>query len=76
MAGSTYAWLFGVEHYQQDGLPAVPFAIADAYAMRDILIQHMNVPPGNFKLWVDQEVTQNRLKQEIPYEIRGLSPED
>jgi uncharacterized caspase-like protein len=76
MAGSTYALLLGVEHYQQDGLPAVPFALADAYAMRDILIQQMNVPPGNIKLWVDQEVTQNRLKQEIPYEIRGLSPED
>ncbi len=76
MAGSTYALLLGVEHYQQDGLPAVPFAIADAYAMRDILMQQMNVPPGNIKLWVDQEVTQNRLKQEIPYEIRGLTPDD
>ena len=76
MTGSTYALLLGVEHYQQDGLPAVPFAIADAYAMRDILIQQMNVPPENIKLWVDQEATQNRLKQEIPYEIRGLGPED
>ena len=76
MAGSTYALLLGVEHYQQDGLPAVPVAIADAYAMRDILMQQMNVPPGNIKLWVDQEVTQNRLRQEIPYEIRGLTPDD
>jgi hypothetical protein len=28
------ALLLGVEHYQQDGLPAVPFAIADAYSMK------------------------------------------
>ncbi len=76
MAGATYALLLGVENYQQDGLPAVPFATADAYSMRDILIQQMNVPPGNIKLWVDQEVTQNRLKQEIPYDIRGLQADD
>ncbi len=76
MAGSTYALLLGVEHYQQDGLSTAPFAVADARSMREILIQQMNVPPENIRLWIDQEVTQNRLKQEIPYEIRGLSAED
>jgi uncharacterized caspase-like protein len=76
MAGSTYALLLGVEHYQQDGLPAVQFAKADAYAIGDILIEQLNVPPGNIKLWTDEEVTQNRLKQELPYEIRGLQEND
>lgn len=76
MAGSTYAVLVAVEHYQQPNIRGVPFAVADAQAMKDVLLQQMNVPVENIKLWTDQDATQSRLKNDLPYEIKGLGPDD
>jgi hypothetical protein len=76
VAGSTYAVLIGVEKYQQASVNDVQFATEDAKAMQDVLVTQMQVPPENILLWIDQQATQHRLRNELPYEINGLGPDD
>ena len=61
MAGSIYAALVAVERYQQSNIPGVPFAVADAEAMRDVLIEQMRVPPQNIKFWTNEQATRSTL---------------
>lgn len=74
--GSTFAVLIGVERYQQDTIQGVPFAVADAEAMRDVLIQQMNVPPQNIKLWTNENVTRTSFEHDLKYELDTLGPDD
>src|SRR5579863_10335691 len=76
MPGSTYAVLVAVEHYQQSNIRGVPFAVADAEAMKDVLVQQLKVPVQNIKLWTDQDATRSRLENDLPYEISQLGPDD
>jgi hypothetical protein len=76
VAGSTYAVLIAVENYQQLDIRKVPFAVADARAMQDVLVNQMEVPAQNVTLWTDQDVTQNRLNNELPYDVTQLGPDD
>ncbi len=76
MAGSTYAVLVAVEKYQQESIQSVQFAVADAKAMKDVLVHQMNVPPQNISLWVDKDATRSRLEEELPYAIRDLGSDD
>lgn len=76
MAGSTYAVLVAVEHYQQMGIRGVAFAVNDAKAMRDVLVQQMQVPSQNVTVWADQEATRTRLEEDLRYDIGQLGPDD
>jgi hypothetical protein len=76
VTGSTYAVLVAVEHYQQSNIRGVPFAVADAEAMMDVLVQEMKVPVQNIELWTDQDATRSRLENDLPYEISQLGPDD
>jgi hypothetical protein len=68
--GSTYAVIIAVENYQQSGIKPVKFAAADANAFRALLLQRFLVPEANIKLWIDSDATQNRLLNDLPYEIK------
>jgi hypothetical protein len=74
--GSTYAVLVAVEHYQQSNIRGVPFAVADAEAMKDVLVQQMKVPVQNIRLWADQYATRSRLENDLPFEMSQLGPDD
>ena len=77
MAGTTYAFLVGVEEYQEAAtILGVPFAIADAQGMRRVLIDQFQVPAQNITVWVNQDVTRSRLENTLNYEIKQLGPED
>lgn len=76
MPGSTYAVLIAIERYQQSTIHGVSFAVADAEAMRDVLIQQMGVPPENIKLWVNEEATRTTFEEYLKYEISTLGPDD
>lgn len=76
MAGSTYAALIAVEQYEQSSIPGVQFAVADAEAMREMLIQQMQVPPQNIKLWTNQHVTRSTFEHDLKWELDTLGPED
>jgi hypothetical protein len=68
--------LIAVEKYQQKGIPHVQFATEDAKALKQLLIDHLNVPEENISLWIDADATQNRLSNDLAYTIRQLRPED
>jgi hypothetical protein len=76
VAGSTYAVLVGVEKYQQANIHGVSFAVADAEAMRDMLIRQMGVPPENIKLWTNEHATRSSLEHDLKYELDTLGPDD
>jgi hypothetical protein len=68
--------LVAVEQYQQTTILGVPFAISDAGAMRDTLIEQMHVPAKNIKLWTNHHATRSSLEHDLRYEISTLGPED
>jgi uncharacterized caspase-like protein/tetratricopeptide (TPR) repeat protein len=76
MAGSTYAALVAVEQYQQSNIPGVQFAVADAEAMQEMLIQQMQVPAQNIKLWTNEQATRSTFEHDLKYELETLGPED
>ena len=76
MTGSTYAVLVAVEQYQQSNIRGVPFAVADAAAMKNVLVQQMKIPVQNITLWTNEDATTSRLENDLPYEIKQLGPDD
>ena len=76
MTGSKYAVLVAVEQYQQSNIRGVPFAVADAAAMKNVLVQQMKIPVQNITLWTNEDATTSRLENDLPYEIKQLGPDD
>lgn len=76
MAGSIYAALVAVERYQQANIPGVPFAVADAEAMREMLKQQMGVRSENIKFWTNEQATRSTFEHDLKYELGTLGPED
>ena len=74
--GDTFATVVAIENYQQKSIKPVQFAADDATAFKAALIEHMKVPALNIELWIDQDATQNRLLNDLPYQIKQLGPED
>jgi hypothetical protein len=60
VTGSTYAVLVAVEQYQQSNIRGVPFAVADAAAMKNVLVQQMKIPVQNITLWTNEDATTSR----------------
>lgn len=73
---NVYAVVVAIENYQQKSIKPVKFAAADATAMQAALVQHLNVPAANIELWLDHDATQNRLLNDLPYNVRQLAPTD
>jgi hypothetical protein len=74
--GMTHAVLIGIETYQKQDISSVQYALADAAAMKEVLVQHLGVAPENISLWLDSDATRSALENDLPYMIRGLSPDD
>jgi Caspase domain len=74
--GNTYAVIIAVETYQQRTIKPVKHAVADAHGFRDVLLKRFSVPEAHIKLWVDSDATQNRLINELPYEVKQLAADD
>jgi hypothetical protein len=74
--GMTHAVLIGIEIYQKQDISPVQYALADAAAMKEVLVQHFGVPPENISLWLDSDATRSAFENDLPYVIRGLSPGD
>lgn len=76
MKGNIYAVIIAIEHYQQASIKPVHHALADATGFRDVLLQHFSVPDANIRIWLNSDATQNRLLNELPYELSQLGTED
>jgi hypothetical protein len=74
--GTIYAVVVAIENYQQNGIRAVQFAAADASSFKNALIQHFKIAASNIELWIDHDATQNRLLNDLPYQIKQLGPDD
>ena len=74
--GTTHAVLIGIETYQKQDINPVQYALADAAALKEVLVQHFGVTPGNISLWLDSAATRSAFENDLPYLIRGLSPGD
>ena len=74
--GNTFAIVVAIENYQQKSIKPVQFAAADATAFKAALIQHFKIPAPNIELWIDHDATQNRLLNDLPYQLKQLGPED
>jgi hypothetical protein len=74
--GTTHAVLIGIETYQKQDISPVQYALADAAALKEVLVQHFGVTPENISLWLDSAATRSAFENDLPYLIRGLSPGD
>ena len=72
----THAVLIGIETYQKQDISSVQYALADAAAMKEVLVQHLGVARENISLWPDSDATRSAFENDLPYMIRGLSPGD
>jgi len=72
----THAVLIGIETYQKQDICPVQYALADAAAVKEVLVQHFGVAPENISLWLDSDATRSAFENDLPYMIRGLSPGD
>lgn len=70
----TYAVIIAVEQYQFQ-ISQVQYAENDAKAFYDWLTRDMRVPVENIKMWLNQEATATRLRNELQYEIHSLPEE-
>ncbi len=74
--GTTYAVLIGIEDYQQSRIDAVQFAQADVFAMKQLLIDSLEVQSPNITVWINSEATRTVFENDLPYLIRQLGAED
>ena len=76
MPGSTYAIIVGVEKYQQPSISGVPFAEADARAIKTVLEKNLGVPSENIQIWHNGDATRSVLENDLPYTIQQRSTDD
>jgi uncharacterized caspase-like protein len=74
--GSAYAVIVGIEKYLDDRISQVHYAHEDARGFRDVLIERMEVPSENIKLWLDQQAVKAKFENDLKYEVSQLGPED
>jgi hypothetical protein len=74
--GSAYAFIVGIEKYLDDRISQVHYAHEDARGFRDVLIERMEVPSENIKLWLDQQAVKAKFENDLKYEVSQLGPED
>ena len=74
--GSAYAVVIGIEKYLNKRIPDVDYAHEDARGFRDVLIERMDVPRDNIKLWLDQEAVKANFENELKYDVSNLGPGD
>ncbi|WP_233455066.1 caspase family protein [Paenibacillus elgii] len=72
---NTYAVIIAVENYQF-GIKQVDYAKNDAHAFQQWLINDLQVPSENIKLWFDAYATATALNEELCYEISQLNEND
>ena len=70
-----FAVIIAVEKYQFNINP-VKYAENDARAFHSWLVNELNVPTENVKLWINQEATMVSLNEELKYEIQNLNEGD
>lgn len=73
--GNTFAVIIAVENYQFR-IKTVDYARNDAEAFQQWLINNLQVPQENIKLWLDVDATKSALKEELQYEISKLTESD
>ncbi|MEL7567065.1 MAG: caspase family protein [Dehalobacterium sp.] len=72
---NTYAVIIAVENYQF-GIKMVDYARNDAQAFQEWLINNLQIPHENIKLWLDVDATKSALTEELRYEISRLNKSD
>lgn len=74
--GTTYAVLIGIEKYQQSRIDPVQFAQADVLAMKQLLIDSLDISAENITVWLNSQATKAVFKNDLPYLIRQLQEGD
>lgn len=72
----AYAVIVGIQEYQQSGLHGVNYAHNDARELAAVLIECLQVPKANIKVWLDHDATVARLQTELRSDAYNLSRDD
>ena len=64
--GTTYAVLIGIEEYQQPRIDPVKYAQADVLAMKQLLIDSLEVPAENIIVWLNSQATKAVFENDLP----------
>ena len=72
---NIYAVIVAIEEYRF-GINKVKYAINDAKAFYNLLINDLKVPSENIDLWLGKDATKTALEQELPYKIHQASSDD
>jgi hypothetical protein len=75
-ATKRLAIIIAIEDYRNStGIPSVQFAINDAAAFKNILIEHFNFEESEIIYWTNSDAVQNTLTNDLPYQLQQLSEE-
>lgn len=70
------ALLVGVDFYQQNGITTTNGSVADAEALRQLLISKFNFAPASIKVLRNEEATTGNILSELDRIVRETSPGD
>jgi hypothetical protein len=74
-SSNIYAVIVAIEEYRF-GINKVKYALNDANAFYNLLINDFNIPAENIDLWLGKDANKTALEQELPYKIRQANSDD
>jgi len=76
VVGESFAVIIAVEEYKESSIPSVQFAINDANAFENTLIESFHIPKKNIYSFVGEQATLDDIEDKLPEIIENLSPLD
>lgn len=70
------AVIIAIESYRYSDISTVKYAVNDANAFKQLLIEYFGAEEENITIWINEQATKTSLEEELPYFIRQLSPDD
>lgn len=68
--GSIYLVCIGIDKYQDQSIPHLKYAVADARSVAECFEQHLGVPAANTYLFTDEEATLQNIKDVLGVKVR------
>lgn len=70
------AVIIAIETYRYADISKVNYAVNDAKAFKELLIDYFGAAEENITLWLNEHATKTALEEELPYLIRQLTEDD
>jgi hypothetical protein len=68
--GNIYVVCIGIDKYQDQSIPHLKYAVADARSVAECFEQHLGVPAANTYLFTDEEATLQNIKDVLGVKVR------